>query len=95
MKRVKSGRTQFLTATDVAARGIDISDLTHVLNYSLPEDRRSICTAQVGPAVSARPVSASRWWVGEAPHAEDVANQYEINFEVRPLPSKEEAAQAA
>ena len=28
MKRVKSGRTQFLTATDVAARGIDISDLT-------------------------------------------------------------------
>ena len=27
-----------MVATDIAARGIDISDLTHVINYSLPED---------------------------------------------------------
>ena len=53
MNQVKSGRTQFLTATDVAARGIDISDLTHVLNYSLPEDpavylHRSGRTGRIG-----------------------------------------------
>ena len=28
-------------ATDVAARGIDVSDLTHVINYSLPDDQES------------------------------------------------------
>ena len=34
--QLKSGRIQFLVATDVAARGIDISDITHVINYDLP-----------------------------------------------------------
>jgi ATP-dependent RNA helicase DeaD len=38
MKAVKRGEVRFLVATDVAARGIDISDLSHVINYSLPED---------------------------------------------------------
>jgi len=38
MARSKEGKLRFLVATDVAARGIDISDLSHVINYSLPED---------------------------------------------------------
>lgn len=38
MKLVKSGVVRFLVATDVAARGIDISDLSHVIQYSLPQD---------------------------------------------------------
>ena len=33
----KAGRTQVLVATDIAARGIDISELSHVFNYDLPE----------------------------------------------------------
>lgn len=33
----KQGRTRVLVATDIAARGIDIDDLTHVINYDLPE----------------------------------------------------------
>ncbi len=37
MRRTKEGRLRFLVATDVAARGIDISHLTHVINYSFPE----------------------------------------------------------
>lgn len=37
MRRMKSGELQFLVATDIAARGIDISDLSHVVNYALPE----------------------------------------------------------
>jgi len=36
MLRTREGRLRFLVATDVAARGIDISHLTHVINYSLP-----------------------------------------------------------
>jgi len=37
MRRMKSGSLRFLVATDVAARGIDISDLTHVISYSAPQ----------------------------------------------------------
>lgn len=34
---IKGGELRYMVATDVAARGIDINDLTHVFNYSLPE----------------------------------------------------------
>ena len=37
MARIKAGALRFLVATDVAARGIDISDLSHVIGYSAPE----------------------------------------------------------
>ncbi len=36
MKRLRSGAAQLLIATDVAARGLDIERLTHVINYDLP-----------------------------------------------------------
>ncbi|MDY5048416.1 MAG: DEAD/DEAH box helicase, partial [Treponema porcinum] len=38
LARFRSRKTKILVATDVAARGIDISGLTHVVNYSLPFD---------------------------------------------------------
>ncbi len=37
MKRSRDKTLQFLVATDIAARGIDISDLSHVINYQFPE----------------------------------------------------------
>lgn len=36
MEAFRAGRTTLLVATDVAARGIDVKDITHVVNYSLP-----------------------------------------------------------
>ena len=38
MKKFREHTTQLLVATDVAARGLDVDDLTHVVNYSLPDD---------------------------------------------------------
>lgn len=38
MKRFRSRSLQMLVATDVAARGLDVNDVTHVINYNLPED---------------------------------------------------------
>lgn len=37
MARFRSGQIQILVATDVAARGIDVNELTHVINYELPD----------------------------------------------------------
>jgi len=37
VEQLRRGKIQFLVATDVAARGIDISDVTHVINYDLPK----------------------------------------------------------
>jgi len=36
--KVKSGKLRILVATDVAARGLDIEDVTHVVNYDIPEN---------------------------------------------------------
>lgn len=38
MKRYRDRGLQLLIATDVAARGIDVNDVTHVINYSLPDE---------------------------------------------------------
>lgn len=38
MQKFRQHHTQLLIATDVAARGLDVDDLTHVINYGLPDD---------------------------------------------------------
>jgi ATP-dependent RNA helicase DeaD len=38
MKRFREGASEILVATDVAARGLDIENVTHVVNYDLPQD---------------------------------------------------------
>jgi ATP-dependent RNA helicase DeaD len=38
MKKFRARELQMLVATDVAARGLDVNDLTHIVNYSLPDD---------------------------------------------------------
>lgn len=38
LDKFKTGEIKVLVATDVAARGIDVSDITHVINYQLPKD---------------------------------------------------------
>ncbi len=38
MKKFRDHVTQLLVATDVAARGLDVDDLSHVINYGLPDD---------------------------------------------------------
>ncbi|HNT76050.1 MAG TPA: DEAD/DEAH box helicase [Anaerolineae bacterium] len=41
LQRVREGKLRFLVATDVAARGLDIPELSHVIQYELPEDIES------------------------------------------------------
>ncbi|MFQ5646496.1 MAG: DEAD/DEAH box helicase [bacterium] len=41
LKQFKSGKSQVLVATDIAARGIDIENISHVINYDLPNEAES------------------------------------------------------
>ncbi len=92
MGRIKRGEIRFLVATDIAARGIDISDLTHVINYSLPEDpaiylHRVGRTGRIG-----KTGTAISLWSGREMHTRRILKQtYNIEFQERKLPSLEEA----
>jgi superfamily II DNA/RNA helicase len=41
MRAFRSGKVDVLVATDVAARGLDVDDVTHVVNYECPEDEKA------------------------------------------------------
>jgi superfamily II DNA/RNA helicase len=41
LKRFRDGKVEILVATDVAARGIDVEGVTHVINYTCPEDEKT------------------------------------------------------
>jgi len=41
LRAFRSGKVDVLVATDVAARGIDVQDITHVVNYQCPEDEKT------------------------------------------------------
>lgn len=92
MEAMKAGQIQFLVCTDVAARGIDISDLTHVVNYSLPEDpavylHRTGRTGRIGKAGTAISLAGGT----DLNTRKALERDFAIEFEVRPLPSPDEA----
>jgi ATP-dependent RNA helicase DeaD len=92
MAKVKRGEVRFLVATDIAARGIDISDLSHVLNYSLPEDpavylHRVGRTGRIGKTGIAISLVSGR----ELATLTALEKKFAVKFEERTLPSPEEA----
>ncbi len=91
MARVKKRILRFLVATDVAARGIDIQDLSHVIQYEPPEDpelyiHRAGRTGRVGAAGTAISIVAGM----EQFKLKSIAKTYNINMEERTLPSEED-----
>ncbi len=92
MARVKRGEVRFMVATDIAARGIDISDLTHVINYSLPEDpsvylHRVGRTGRIGKTGTALSLVRGT----ELVTLTALQKKFGIQFEEKKLPSPEEA----
>ena len=61
LKQFESGRVTTLIATDVAARGLDVNDVTHVINYDPPQDEKAYThrVGRTGRAGARAP--ASRW----------------------------------
>ncbi len=94
MAQVKRGEVQFLVATDVAARGIDISDLSHVINYSLPEDpavylHRTGRTGRIGKTGIAISLAGGT----DLNTRSTLEKDYQVVFETRQLPTPEEVTQ--
>jgi ATP-dependent RNA helicase DeaD len=91
MARVRRGALRFLVATDVAARGIDIPDLSHVIMYEPPEEpeayiHRAGRTGRMGSSGVAISLVAEM----EKFKLQSIARHYNINMEERPLASDEE-----
>ncbi|SEM27379.1 ATP-dependent RNA helicase DeaD [Aquimarina amphilecti] len=94
MKSFRNRQIQMLVATDVAARGIDVNDITHVINYQLPDEietytHRSGRTGRAGKnGVSMVIVSKS-----ELRKIKTVERIIKKKFEEKEIPSGEEICQ--
>jgi ATP-dependent RNA helicase DeaD len=93
MGRLRKGRLRLLIATDVAARGIDVADLSHVFQYDVPQDReyyvhRAGRTARAGKAG----VSITLVTPQEQPALKEIASRYDLPLEWREVPTDEEVA---
>ncbi|MBI4822543.1 MAG: DEAD/DEAH box helicase [Deltaproteobacteria bacterium] len=91
MSRMKRGDLQFLVATDIAARGIDISDLPYVVNYSLPDFtevyiHRVGRTGRIGKSGTAVSLVGGQ----DEMTATELERNFGIQFEKRTLPPREE-----
>ena len=93
LKRVRAGTLRFLVATDVASRGLDIPELSHVIQYEPPEDaedyiHRAGRTGRAGaPGVALSLVSEA-----EMLNLDQIVKRYSIEFQQRPVPTDEDVA---
>lgn len=93
MRKVKEGKTRLLVATDVAARGIDIHDLSHVFLYEPPEDSESYIhrSGRTGRANAAGTV-ISLVDIMEFMELERIAKLYHLSLHEIPNPTDEDVA---
>lgn len=88
MSRFRDKSLQMLIATDVAARGLDVEDLTHIINYSLPDDpeiytHRSGRTGRAGKSGISIAISNSR----ESRKIKSIENKSQIKFLKKEVPT--------
>jgi ATP-dependent RNA helicase DeaD len=91
MRRMREGNLRYLVATDVAARGIDLPDLSHVFIYDPPEDpedyiHRAGRTGRAGASGEAISLVTGM----ESIVLQRIGKRYGIAFEERPLPDDED-----
>ena len=91
MQKFRQHLTQLLVATDVAARGLDVDDLTHVINYGLPDDienytHRSGRTGRAGKKGTSISIVHSK----EKHKIRNIEKEIGKAFVETPIPSAEE-----
>lgn len=93
MESVRQSTLRFLVATDVAARGIDLPELSHVIQYEPPEDQEAYIhragrTGRAGASGTAITLVNTL----EKSTIQRIARLFEINMEERDLPTDDEVA---
>lgn len=91
LERVRRGQLRFLVATDVAARGIDLPELSHVIQYEPPEDpeayiHRAGRTGRAGASGTAITLVSP----SESSELLRIGKRFGVPFVERPLPGDEE-----
>ena len=88
LKRVREGTLRFLVATDVAARGLDIPELSHVIQYEPPEDPDGYIhrAGRTGRAGSSG-VALSLVSEAETLAIDAIAKRYSVDFQQRRAPT--------
>ena len=91
MEHIRQGQIRFLVATDVAARGIDLPELSHVIIYEPPENQEDYIhrAGRTGRA-GASGVAISLVNSLEQVELLRIAKRYKIDLEERPLPKDED-----
>jgi ATP-dependent RNA helicase DeaD len=91
LDRVRAGTLRFLVATDVAARGLDIPTLSHVIQYEPPEETEAYIhrAGRTGRA-GASGVAISLVNLVEKAMLDRIAREFSISFEQRTIPSDED-----
>ncbi len=91
MERMRQGTLRFLVATDVAARGLDIPELSHVILYEPPEDSEAYIhrAGRTGRA-GASGVAISLISGVEKFELDRIAKRWGIDLQERPLPTDED-----
>ena len=79
MQKFRQRHLQLLVATDVAARGLDVNDLTHVINYGLPDDTESY-THRSGKMREIERIINKKFIVGEMPTGKQICEQQLIKL---------------
>jgi len=95
MKRFRNKQLQILVATDVAARGLDVNNLTHVINYNLPDHteyytHRSGRTGRAGNEGVSIAIIHSR----EKNKIKEIERISKINFRQKQVPTGEDICKA-
>ena len=96
LEKIRQGKLQYLVATDVAARGIDIPELSHVFLYEPPEDHESYIhrAGRTGRAGAAGTV-ISLVDVMQRMELDRIAKHYKLGLIPLPLPTDEDVAHVA
>lgn len=87
MGRFRTRHLRLLVATDVAARGIDVEDLTHIINYALPDEleiytHRSGRTGRAGKKGTSIVIAHLK----EKQKLVQIENQIQKKFSIQPIP---------
>ncbi|SFE37741.1 DEAD/DEAH box helicase [Alteribacillus iranensis] len=94
MKKFREGTIEFLVATDVAARGIDVQNISHVINFDIPQDPESYVhrigrTGRAGRTGQAITLVTPR----EMKHLRSIEAEIKMSIPSKTVPSIEEVVE--